>query len=173
MRNRIGFFGGCFNPVTYAHINLIKEVIEKENLYKVYFVPMGDFYQKKDLIDLKDRIEMIKIALKNEEKLDILNISNRDKKTDAIDTFKLIDTMFPEDERFFIMGSDNYKKIDTWKNATDLIEHYHYIILDRENIETKNISSSKVREKIKQNENIENLVPVEVIQYIEQKKLYK
>ena len=47
---KIGFFGGCFNPVTKAHVELIREVIEKENLDKVYFVPMGDFYENQDLI---------------------------------------------------------------------------------------------------------------------------
>lgn len=170
---KLGFFGGCFNPVTNAHIDLIKNVIKQEKLDKVYFVPMGDLYPKKDLIALADRIKMLKLAFKNEEKLDILSISNKDKKTDAIDTFKIIDKMFPEDERFFIMGSDNYEKIATWKKSEDLINNYHYIVLDRENGNMKNISSSEVREKIKQNENIEELVPKSVSEYIKQKNLYK
>lgn len=46
---KIGFFGGCFNPPTIAHINLAKKVLEKCNLDKLIFVPIGDFYSKKDL----------------------------------------------------------------------------------------------------------------------------
>lgn len=43
---RIGFFGGCFNPPTIAHIELIENTIKENNLDKVYFVPMGDQYPK-------------------------------------------------------------------------------------------------------------------------------
>lgn len=170
---KVGFFGGCFNPVTKAHIELIRKVIEKENLSKVYFVPMGDLYQKKDLISIEHRIKMLELAFENEEKMEILNISNKNKKTHAIDTFQLIDKEFPDCERFFIMGSDNYKKISEWKNAENLMKNYQYIILDRENAKTKEISSSKVREKIKQNEEIDFFVPKQVIEYIKQKNLYK
>ena len=63
-KKRIGFFGGCFNPVTIAHINLIKETIEKCELDKVYFVPMGDFYLKPELIPAKYRYEMLKLRIK-------------------------------------------------------------------------------------------------------------
>lgn len=170
---KIGFFGGCFNPVTNAHIELIAEAIKQENLDKVYFVPMGDLYEKKDLISLKHRIKMLELAFENQEKMTILAISNKDKKTCAIDTFQKIDEKFPKDERFFIMGSDNYENMAKWKNAEDLIKNYQYIILDREKGKRKDISSSMVREKIKQNENVENLIPQQVLEYIKQKNLYK
>ena len=170
---RIGFFGGCFNPITNAHINLIKEVIEKENLSKVYFVPMGDLYDKEDLISLKNRIEMLKIAFEGEQKLDILDISNKTEKTYAIDTFRKIDEKFAGYQRFFIMGSDNYKKLGEWKSHQELIHNYKYIILDREGGEMKDISSSMIRNKIKANENIYDLIPKDVVKYIEQKNLYK
>lgn len=173
MKDKIGFFGGCFNPITNAHIDLIKDVIKRENLSKVYFVPMGDLYPKKDLICLQHRIKMLEIAFQNEENLEILDISNNDKKMYAIDSFQLIDEKFPQAERFFIMGSDNYQKIMEWKSAEDLMKNYHYIVLDREKGNRKHISSSLVRQRIKQNETIEDLVPIQVIAYIKQKNLYK
>ncbi len=173
MKSRIGFFGGCFNPITNAHVQLIKKVIQEKNLDKVYFVPMGNWYEKKDLIELEHRIEMLKIAFEQEEKMQILAISNKNEKTYAIDTFRIIDKKFPEAERFFIMGSDNYQKMLLWKNADDLLRNYQYIVLDRENGNMKQISSSLVREKIKQNEPIEDFVPAQVIAYIKQKNLYK
>lgn len=173
MEEKLGFFGGCFNPITNAHLELIKQVIKKENLSKVYFVPMGNFYQKTDLISLENRIEMLKIAFQNEEKIDILNISNNEKKMYAIDTFKLIDEKFPEVQRFFIMGSDNYKKIATWKNSEELLKNYNYIILDREKKNTKDISSSIVREKLRLGECVDNLLPKAIAEYIKQNNLYR
>ena len=173
MTNKVGFFGGCFNPITNAHLGLIKEVIEKENLEKVFFVPMGNFYQKKDLIPLEHRIKMLELVFEKEDKMEILNISNNDKKMCAIDTFQIIDEKFPKEERYFIMGSDNYQNIKQWKEAEKLTSQYHYIVLDRENGENQNISSSIVREKIKRNEQVEHLIPNQILEYIEQKKLYK
>lgn len=173
MKKRIGFFGGCFNPVTNAHIQSIQKVIAQENLSKVYFVPMGDMYAKKDMIPFSHRLKMLEISLEKEEKMEILAISNQDRKMHAIDTFQVIDQKFPKAERFFIMGSDNYKRIGQWEQADNLLKNYNYIILDREKGEMKDISSSVVRQKVKQKENIEQLVPKGVRKYIEQKNLYK
>ena len=170
---KLGFFGGCFNPVTNAHISLIKDAIEKEKLSKVYFVPMGDLYYKDDLIPVKHRIEMLNLAIKDERKMDILEISNKNSKMSAIDSFRIIDQKFHNCERFFIMGSDNYKKITTWKESEELLHNYKYIVLDRENGNAKDISASLVREKIKCNEISNNLIPLQVLQYIKNNNLYR
>ncbi len=59
---KIGFFGGCFNPPTNAHINLAIKVLKESNLDKLIFVPVGDFYQKQDLVSEEHRYNMLKIA---------------------------------------------------------------------------------------------------------------
>lgn len=165
----IGFFGGCFNPPTIAHIELIEKAIQEYNLDKVYFVPMGDLYKKEELISAFHRVNMLKLAFKGNNKLDILLTSVNSKKTlQAIDTFKIIEKEFPETNNFFIMGSDNFEKIKFWKNSEELLNNYQYIILKREN----NISSSIVREKIRNNENTKNLILKDVEQYILDNKLY-
>lgn len=50
---KIGFFGGSFNPPTNAHIYLAKEAINQCNLDKVIFIPMNDYYKKKNLASRK------------------------------------------------------------------------------------------------------------------------
>lgn len=172
-KEKVGFFGGCFNPLTNAHINLIKNVIEKENLDKVYFVPMGNNYEKEDLIDFKHRVNMLNLVAEKEEKIEILDfLGNINKKMYAIDTFKILDEKFPNVDRFFIMGTDNYEKINSWKNF-EMLKNYNYIVLDRNTpSNTKEISSSTVRNKIKKNEKIDKLVPEEVKKYIYNNKLY-
>jgi len=169
---RIGFFGGCFNPLTVAHILLIKQVIQQENLAKVYFVPMGDWYPKKDLISLEHRKRMLELAFEKEEKLAILDMANQMQKTYAIDTFQKIEKQFPNVQRFFIMGTDNYEKLNTWKNHEEL-KAYKYILLNRNRENTKDMSSTLIRKKIKNNEDISNLVPIQIIKYIKENNLYK
>ena len=166
----IGFFGGCFNPPTIAHIQLIEKAIKEYNLDKVYFVPMGDLYKKEELIPAFHRVNMLKIATTGNLKLDILLTSvNSEKELQAIDTFRIIQKEFSKTNNFFIMGSDNFEKIKFWKNSEELLNNYQYIILKRDNT----ISSSIVRQRIKNNEKIDNLILKDVEQYILDNRLYK
>ena len=170
--SRLGFFGGSFNPITIAHVDLILKAIDEYSLDKVYFVPMNDKYKKQGLLPLELRKDMIEIALEDyPNKMDVFLIDN-DKETKAIDSFELIDSCFEKDERFFIMGSDNYKNISSWKNY-DKLKEYNFIVLDRENeSRTKNISSTVVRNYIKDKKDITSLVSEKVLKYIETKNLY-
>ena len=70
--SRLGFFGGSFNPITKAHLNLILEAIDEYKLDKVYFVPMNDMYKKQGLLPLEYRKNMLEIALEDySKKMDI------------------------------------------------------------------------------------------------------
>ena len=75
--SRLGFFGGSFNPITKAHVDLILEAIDKYSLDKVYFVPMNDKYKKQGLLPLELRKDMIEIALEDyPNKMDVFLIDN-------------------------------------------------------------------------------------------------
>lgn len=165
---RYGFFGGCFNPPTVTHIELIEKAIKEFKLDKVFFVPMGDLYRKEELIPAFHRVNMLKLVLK--DKMEILNISIDSKvPLQAIDTFKIIDKNYPFSENYFIMGSDNFAKIKFWKNAEELLKNYKYIVLKRDN----NISSSLVRANLKKDKDVSKLICKDVEKYILENKLYK
>lgn len=66
---KIGFFGGSFNPPTNAHLEIAKTALEEMELDKVYFVPMGNTYKKPGLIDEKLRYEMLQIACAEYKKI--------------------------------------------------------------------------------------------------------
>ena len=197
---KIGFFGGCFNPPTNAHINLVKLAIKKCKLDKVIFVPVGDSYYKKDLAKAKDRYNMLEILCKNEENIEVSDIELKEKrKLFAIDAFRLIREKYFEDDIYFIMGADNFINILKWKNYDELITQYKYIVFDRayinlkeyineneilkknkakiqiiENSDYTNCSSSDIRDNLK-NKNVKNdeLISKEILDYIMQNNLYK
>ena len=183
---KLGFFGGCFNPPTIAHLELAKKAIEIAKLDKLYFVPMGDFYKKEKLLPAEERIKMLELAIKNDMKLEVSRIQmEQNKKLYAIDTFKIISEKYNNSDNFFIMGSDNFEKIRAWKDSKELLENYKYIVFNRkdfsgedviiveEDVKIKNISSSLVRSKILKNENIDSLVSEEIRDYIFKNNLYK
>lgn len=184
-----GFFGGSFNPPSYVHINLAKILIQKYNLDKVIFVPVGNYYEKNELIDAKHRYNMLKLAIEDNPKLDIENIAIESKiKLYAIDTFKLIKEKYYNDDIFFIMGSDNFRKMPNWKKYKELITNYNIIVIERERKKIRNenpqniiefipeklteIDSTKIREMIKRNENTKEFLHPKVYKYINDNKLY-
>ena len=132
---------------------------------------------------------MLKIACKDCENIEVEDIAiiHQDKLY-AIDTFKLIyDKYNVIADIYLIMGSDNFEKMPTWKNYEELMQNYKFIVLERLNHEnqtnlknvqfyktnpTEDISSTCIREKIMNNEDVSKYVSPEVMQYINKEKLY-
>ena len=195
---KLGFFGGSFNPPTYAHINVVKMSIEKFNLDAVYFVPVGNLYNKPSLIDENYRYKMLELIC--DDKIMVENIELGRKQTlNTLLAFELIEQKYKSTENYYIMGADNFEKLPTWKNAKELIENFKYIIFERNGSDSKsllatqeilkqnknnfefldekkysNVSSGIIRELI-QNGNYkecEKYTKPEIVQYIEKNNLY-
>ena len=167
---KVGFFGGCFNPPTNTHINLANNLIKEGKLDKVIFVPVGDYYQKQDLVPAIHRYNMLKIACKNFENLEVEDIASiHQEKLFAKDTFKLIYEKYKNNEEiYFIMGSDNFQKMPTWKNYEEIKDKYKYLVLDR----TQDISSTVIRNKLQNGEYVAEYINPKVLEYIEENRLY-
>lgn len=201
MKKRYGFFGGCFNPVTSAHLNLANLVVEKFNLDKLIFVPMGNKYQKQDLIDEKHRYEMLKRAIENQQKLEVSDIElNLPNQLTMLQAFEKIQKEYADTQNYFIIGSDNLDKLIKLQDLEVLAKNYHYIVIERGICQTKTkitvnpiltrfkthfnllednpyeqISSSSVRKLLeeKQEKEIQKMIPKEVYEYIKENELYK
>lgn len=187
---KIGFFGGCFNPPSNIHINLAKELVKNKLLDKVVFVPVGDYYKKSNLIEAKHRYNMLKLACQDYEYLDVEDIAVESKKNlYATDTFELINNRYNNMiDIYLIMGSDNFIKMSTWKDYNNIIEKYKYIVIERPNYQEGNnrknviyyslqqkedISATKIRNLLKNNKDTRKYLDEKVIKYIENNQLYK
>ena len=194
---KYGFFGGSFNPPTIAHEIIAKEIAKEFNLDKVYFVPVGDFYNKKDLIDERKRFEMLNLI--TDSNIDVLDIELKPKKSlQTIDAFKLINNKFNLSKNYFILGGDNLEKLPNWENAEkclnsniiaikrgkkieDIIENNKLLKLNKERIfiyntnKLSNYSSTEVRNAIKNNnkEILKEMLNEKVYSYVEKNMLYK
>ena len=198
---KLGFFGGSFNPPTLAHLEIAKEVLRNKKLDCFYFVPMGNSYSKKNLIDENLRLEMLNIICKNEEKIKASDIElNKKESINTYQAFELIKEKFKNDDIFFIMGADNFEKMSYWDNFEKLIKNYKYIIVNRNNIDIEKIiknnellkenaknfevmnikskynkiSSTLVREKFakKDYENIKEYISEDVAKFIENNRIW-
>lgn len=167
--NRVGFFGGCFNPPSNIHIELANNLLKQKKVDKVVFVPVGDFYDKKDLAKAIHRYNMIQIAITNYSNIEVEDMEIKEnRELYAIDIFEMITNKYKNEDIFFIMGSDNFNNIENWKEY-DKLKKYNYIILERkESI----ISSTEIRKLIKENKNLNGVLDNNVYKYIKENKLY-
>ena len=174
---RIGFFGGCFNPPTNMHISIANNLIREGKLDKVIFVPMNDFYEKEGLIEESHRYNMLKLAVEKYKNLKIDDIEIKEnRKLFAADAFEIIHKSdfvkyVDKENVFLIMGSDNYSKMPNWRDYDKIKDKYNYIVIERDE---KQISSTKIREMIKDNDKkVIEYLPKEVYRYIIKNELYK
>lgn len=199
-RKQIVIFGGCFNPPLNSHFSLAQQIInEYENIEKIVFVPVNSKYQKADLIDNEHRYKMLELVCKKNDKLDVSKTEiDSDRPLYTIETLRIFQAKYSEYEIAFIIGSDNLKELNTWQKADELTKDFKIYVLerDKDNIEeiiksneflnknkqafikakdniTSNLSSTFVRNKLKNGKSIKYLTPDEVVEYIEEKKLYQ
>ncbi len=188
---KIGFFGGSFNPPTNAHIMLAEKIINECKLDKVIFVPMGDFYPKNNLAKSKDRFNMLKIACKDKDNMEVSDIELKSQENlHAIDAFMLIEKNYPNDDRYFIMGADNFVNIKNWKESEMLINNYKFIVIEREKINLKEYIEKNYKKQKEnfiviensgykdhsssnyRNNNMQDIIPEKVLEYIKENAIY-
>ena len=196
MTEKVGVFGGSFDPIHFGHINLALQLYEKKLVDKIIFIPARCSPFKVDKppkADGKHRINMLKLAL---EELAFASIDDIELKRDGIsytiDTIKLLKEKFTHLR--LIAAQDVACEIHKWKNYQDIIEMAPLIIGKREEylpnlqgmdenlknminknlipIKNMDISSTDIRERLKNSLYCSHLVSAKVLDYIYQHKLY-
>lgn len=174
---KIGIFGGSFNPIHNGHLLIAQQFIDLKIVDEVWLLPCFSHVWNKDLALPEHRVKMIELALvgaqraapvvKNKIFLSKLEIE-QGKPMYTIDTVKLILKKYPKDNFFWIIGSDNFKTLNKWHSYEELLDLIPFIIVPRYD----NYSSTIIRDHIKNNLPITNLVPKSVEKYIFDNKLY-
>ncbi len=195
-------FGGAFNPVTNAHLQVAEQIVNEYDIDMMLFLPVGNVYVKNELLDAAMRVDMLKATCINNLKFEVSTIevdaSYQDQRLYTIDTLKLLKRQNPGDNIYFLMGTDNLKEVHTWQGAEEIIRDFKIMSISRngdsvavivesnellnkykdnimevkEKIRNDN-SSTYVRTLRKRGKSIRYLVPEEVRKYIEKYDLYK
>lgn len=181
---KIGIFGGSFNPPHNMHKRIATELIEKEYINKVIYVPTGDKYEKKDLASAQDRYNMVNLMIEDNPNLFISDYEIKNKGTCTYQTLDYFNSLYPNDEIYFICGSDNLKEINTWDNYKYILDKYKLLVIKRNDdklnnyknviktdIKMSNLSSTKIREKLKCNCS-DCKINKRVLKYIKENDLY-
>ena len=114
---RIGVYGGTFNPIHNTHIEIARSAKEQFDLDIVYFLVSGTPPHKSTNESISDlcRLDMVRIAI---EGMDGYSIDDRELyragKSFSYITFTELKKEYPDDELFFIMGSDSLLNFKNW-----------------------------------------------------------
>jgi nicotinate-nucleotide adenylyltransferase len=194
-------YGAAFNPISYAHLLTAEIVMNRRNIDKVLFTP-SSFKRRdksKNLISDEHRLEMVKMAIEDNEKFDYCDIELTnpawESKTEIV--LKKYKEKNPDEEVYFLMGADNLQTLSTWDNSTSLVRDNKFIVVARDGYDMleiiatnpllskyeenfdlihkgiqMDISSTLIRDNASINKSMRYLLPDKCIQYIKENNLY-
>lgn len=190
---KIGIFGGSFNPPHNMHQDIALNLIKEHYLDKVIFVPTGNYYPKQELVEFKQRYEMLKIMTSDYSNIEVSDYEAKGELTYTYQTLDYFQKKYPNDEIYFILGTDNLKEFKKWRNYEYVLKTYKILAVNRNNdnisdilseykdyknniiianIPLREISSTEIRKEIKNNINLLSKLNKNVLEYIEKEKLY-
>lgn len=188
----LGILGGSFDPIHNAHLQIAKIALKEFNFDKIIFVPAYIPPHKLKLVESDiDRYNMLFNVIKDIKQYDIDTYELDSKKT--IYSYQMLDYMadkYKTSKIKMIIGADSFNQLPSWKNSEYILKKYGFIVFQRPNIEIdkkspyykccdisktmmQDISSTKIRQYLREKKDISQYVPKQVFDYIREQGLYK
>lgn len=189
---KIGIMGGSFNPIHIGHAIIANYIIQNTCLDKLWLMvsPENPFKIGQKMASDMDRIKMTEMVA---GRLDNVITSafefSLPRPSYTIDTLNALQSKFPDDEFYLIIGADNWAAFDRWRNHQELIEKFHILVYPRRGYDVVihqdvahkvelidaplvEVSSTKIREQLGEYKNMCFYLPEDVYDYIVKKRLY-
>ena len=196
---RIGIFGGTFSPVHNGHVAMLESFASEPYIDKILVVPnfIPPHKKEESSVRVADRIKMLELAIQGIDKAEVSTIEiERGNISYTVDTLR---ELAGEDELCLLLGGDMFLSLEFWREPYEIMKLANIVVGRRENdfvtgekikeykayLEKKFgarvfetlfppvvLSSSEIRERLAQGENIDSLVPTDVAKYIKENGLY-
>ncbi|MBQ0070076.1 MAG: nicotinate-nucleotide adenylyltransferase [Bacteroidales bacterium] len=189
---KIGIMGGSYNPIHIGHAIIANYIIQNTCLDKLWLMvsPENPFKSGQKMASDMDRIRMTEMVA---SRLDNVVTSafefSLPRPSYTIDTLNALQSKFPDDEFYLIIGADNWAAFERWRNHQEIIENFHIFVYPRrgydvvipQDVANKvelvdapfiEVSSTKIREQLGEYKNMCFYLPEDVYEYIVKKHLY-
>ncbi|KGO85377.1 nicotinate-nucleotide adenylyltransferase [Flavobacterium rivuli WB 3.3-2 = DSM 21788] len=191
---KIGLYFGTFNPIHAGHLIIANHMAEYSGLDQIWLVvtPHNPLKKKSTLLDDHHRLQMVFLATEDYPKLKPSDVEFRlPQPSYTVNTLAHLQEKFPMHEFSLIMGEDNLNSLHKWKNYEVLLQNHDIYVYPRINTEVINpdiaaaarihkveapvieISSTFIRNSIKEGKNVRPLLPEKVWQYVVHNLFYK
>jgi len=202
-RERIGLFGGSFNPIHTGHLVMAQDAGHAFSLDRIIFIPAAIPPHKisQTLVTADQRIDMIRLALGDQEAWEVSDEEvRRGGVSYTVDTVRHFRALYPQAELFFMIGGDTLPELHTWKDISVLLDLCKFITMVRPGFERDKlgsaslhldqrhvdalisrvttghvigVSSTEIRMRVAKQEPIRYLVPELVERYVLEHGLYR
>ncbi|MBR0619794.1 nicotinate-nucleotide adenylyltransferase [Bacillus pumilus] len=186
---KIGLFGGTFDPPHNGHLLMANEVRFQVGLDEMWFIPNHKPPHKTDRkrADSRHRVKMVEAAIQSNPhfRLELIEME-REGPSYTVDTVELLKKRHPEDEFFFMIGADMVEYLPKWHRIADLLQMITFIGMKRPgyagstaypllfaDVPAFDVSSTLIRQRIKQEKPVDYLIPKAVERYIKEHHLYE
>ena len=186
---RTALFGGTFDPLHNGHLTIAKSVLEQGLADEVWLLvtPCNPWKKDSKLLDDKLRYNMVAEAVKDMEGVNASDYEfNLPKPSYSANTLRRISADYPDRQFILTIGADNWTKFSNWRDSDYILENYPIIVYPRKGYKVTgltpnsvlldcplvNISSTAIRNRTKNGEPINHLVPNSIAQTIAEKGLY-
>ena len=192
-KEKIGLFFGTFDPIHNGHLRIAKYITEEKLADKVWLVvtPENPIKVGSKISSFNHRFNMAKIATENFDNIIPRDLEvNLKKPNYTIDTLEYISNKLKDIEFSLIIGEDNYKIFNTWKDYKKIINKYKIFIYPRKGTLNENLhiinentmyiggpridlSSTNIRNIVSKKSDPKDLISAKVMEYINSNKLYQ
>ena len=182
---KIGLFFGSFNPIHIGHLIIANYIVENTELNQIWFVvsPQNPLKNKATLLNDYQRLTLVKIAIEDNPKFKACDIEFKmPTPSYTYLTLQKLRTKHPKYAFALIMGMDNLATLNKWKNYKEITENHKIFVYPRNHDEVEitkfneniiltqapkiEISSSFIRQSIKNNKDVKYLLSPEVYNYV-------
>ena len=192
---RLGIFGGSFDPPHNGHLRLARFVFKLKSLDKLIFVTAfkTPYKDKSTSVSFEDRFRMTQLTVENLAGFEVSDIEGiRGGDSFTIDSVRYFRELYSleADQLFLIIGADSLMRFDEWKSPDAILNECSVCVLKRAEVKHESLdkhfidrvefldnelmalSSSDIRNQIREGRDVEQLVDKKVIKYISDRKLY-
>lgn len=192
---KIGLYFGTFNPIHVGHLIIANHMAEYTDLDQIWMVvtPHNPLKKKETLLDDYHRLHMVHLATETYDKIKPSDIEFKLQQPNyTVNTLAHLKEKYPKYEFALIIGEDNLKSLHKWRNYEHIIENHDIYVYPRVGCEQSEdnslmnhprvhftrgpiveISSTFIRQSIKDKKNIRPLLPAKVWEYIDHNNFYK
>ncbi len=191
-RQRIGVFGGTFDPIHHVHLNAARAALDQAGLDRVLFVVSARPPHKKDdtAATPEQRLAMVSTAIAGEPRFEASDVEfHRDGPSYTHETLAVLARNYAESDLFLIIGDDSFAEFPSWKEPEAILAKAKLLVLPRPGkarrapesmrgkyeylpFQESDMSSTEIRRRVKAGESVAGLVPEPVERYIREHRLY-
>ena len=187
---KVGLFFGSFNPVHVGHLIIANLAYQLTSIDQVWFVvsPQNPFKKSRNLASEFDRIDMVRAAIHDDFHLQVSDVEfSLSKPNYTAHTLAVLSEKHPSYRFKVIIGGDNLASFTRWKNYQVILDEYGLIVYPRPNSDNlalehpniewiaapqMDISATQIRQLLKDGNSPRYLVPDEVLEILQSRKLY-